>query len=67
MKFTLFADEPTGSLDTANGKMVMDILKTINKELKTTVIMVTHDLDYAQQANRRIELKDGMLVTLMRT
>ena len=59
----LFADEPTGSLDTANGKIVMDILKNANQDYKTTIIMVTHDVDYASLAERRIELQDGRILT----
>ena len=59
----LFADEPTGSLDTTNAKIVMDILKNANKELKTTIIMVTHDIDYASLAERKIELKDGKILS----
>jgi putative ABC transport system ATP-binding protein/lipoprotein-releasing system ATP-binding protein len=55
----LFADEPTGNLDSVNGKVVVDILKEIAKELKTTVIYVTHEKDYAAQAQHRIELSDG--------
>lgn len=58
----LFADEPTGSLDTANGKIVMNILKNANKDFKTTIIMVTHDFDYASLAERRIELQDGKIL-----
>lgn len=58
----LFADEPTGSLDTANGKIVMDILKDANRIFKTTVIMVTHDANYALEAHRKISLLDGKII-----
>lgn len=59
----LFADEPTGSLDSANGKIVMDILKDTNQKHKTTIIMVTHDEDYAAMAGRRIYLQDGQVIS----
>lgn len=58
----LFADEPTGSLDSANSKSVMNILKEVNQHLKTTIVLVTHDPDYAAMAERQIYLKDGMIV-----
>ncbi len=57
----LFADEPTGSLDTTNGELVMNLIKNANKESGTTVIMVTHDPDFALQASRRINLIDGQI------
>lgn len=57
----LFADEPTGSLDTTNGELVMNLLKNANKEFGTTVIMVTHDPDFAMQASRQINLIDGQI------
>lgn len=57
----LFADEPTGALDSANAKIVMDIFKDINKTEGTTVIMVTHDVDFAKSAKRQIKLVDGLI------
>jgi lipoprotein-releasing system ATP-binding protein len=57
----LFADEPTGNLDTHNGDLVMDLLRKINKEEKTTIILITHDPDFAKQAQRQIHLVDGRL------
>jgi ABC-type antimicrobial peptide transport system, ATPase component len=59
----IFADEPTGSLDSANSAMVFDIFQKINKEMKTTIVMVTHDPDLAQATDRQILLSDGQLVT----
>lgn len=58
----LFADEPTGSLDTISGDNVMKILLEVNAQNKTTVIMVTHDPDFAKQASRQIRLADGQIV-----
>jgi len=55
----IFADEPTGNLDSENGKIVMNILKRINKENGTTIALVTHDQNYASRADREILLKDG--------
>ncbi len=54
----LFADEPTGSLDKANGDAVMKILSELNKE-GLTVVMVTHQRDYAEYAGKVVELSDG--------
>lgn len=58
----LFADEPTGSLDTANSDIVMRILQEVNQKNKTTVLMVTHDPDFANMASRQIRLRDGRVV-----
>jgi len=55
----IFADEPTGNLDLENGQKVMQILKQINQEYKTTIVLVTHEPDYAQVATREIILSDG--------
>lgn len=58
----LFADEPTGSLDSVNGEKVMELLKTANQKFGTTIVLVTHDLDFANMATRKIPLSDGQLV-----
>lgn len=63
----VFADEPTGNLDSANGDVVMKILKQITQDGKTTVIYVTHDPDYAEQATQKIQLVDGKIVLDERT
>jgi ABC-type lipoprotein export system ATPase subunit len=59
----LFADEPTGSLDSVNSERVFQILSQVNKDLKTTILMVTHDDEFSRRAQRVIELKDGMVVS----
>ncbi len=60
----LFADEPTGNLDTTNGDKVMEIFRKINKEDKTTILIVTHDSDYANSVGQRIHLQDGLVVKI---
>ena len=57
----LLADEPTGELDTANAKIVVDFLLKVNKELGKTIIMVTHDPNVARAANRILKIEDGKI------
>ena len=57
----LFADEPTGNLDSSNGETVMNIFEHVNKTLGTTILMVTHEPDYAARARRQIQLVDGVV------
>jgi len=61
----LLADEPTGNLDTANGAQVMDILKSLNNE-GATIVMVTHSPSHADQAKRVVNMLDGRVVTSAR-
>lgn len=58
----LFADEPTGNLDTATGAVVEDILFSLNRESGITLIVVTHDEELAARCDRRILIRDGLLV-----
>jgi putative ABC transport system ATP-binding protein len=58
----LFADEPTGNLDSSNGKHVLELLWELNKMEGTTLILVTHDETLAARADRRIVLSDGRIV-----
>jgi ABC-type lipoprotein export system ATPase subunit len=58
----LFADEPTGSLDSVNGDAVMNLFREFNKTLGTTIVMVTHDPEFSRRSSRRIELVDGRVV-----
>ncbi|MGE8722586.1 ABC transporter ATP-binding protein [Leptospira terpstrae] len=60
----LFADEPTGNLDTANGDKVMEIFKRINQVDGTTILFVTHDPDYAGLASRRVHMIDGKIAEI---
>lgn len=57
----IFADEPTGNLDTKNVKIVMNILKRQNKNFGTTIALVTHDADYSKLADREIFLIYGRI------
>lgn len=58
----LFADEPTGNLDGKSGREVLTLLRTVSRELGITLVLVTHDLHVAEQAERVIELRDGEIV-----
>lgn len=58
----LFADEPTGNLDAKSGREVLSLLKLSAKELGTTLILVTHDLNVAEQADRIITIEDGKII-----
>ena len=58
----VMADEPTGNLDSTNGRLVLDLLLKRNREAGTTLVLVTHDPEVAAQADRRIVLKDGVIV-----
>lgn len=55
----LFADEPTGNLDSATGEVIERLLFRYNKENKTTLIIVTHDIDLAKKCDMQIYIKDG--------
>ena len=57
----VLADEPTGSLDSVNGENVMNLIQYANEKLKTTIIMVTHEQDFARLAKRQIQLVDGKI------
>lgn len=57
----ILADEPTGNLDEQTGKMVFDLLHKLTKKEKTTIIVVTHDLDIAGKTDRTFRLADGKL------
>jgi putative ABC transport system ATP-binding protein len=58
----LLADEPTGNLDSANGRMVLDLLLAMNREQGTTMVLVTHEQELAASADRCIVLRDGRVV-----
>jgi putative ABC transport system ATP-binding protein len=58
----LFADEPTGNLDAATGATIITLMEELNRELGTTLVLVTHDHDLAARARRTIRLSDGRIV-----
>lgn len=58
----LFADEPTGNLDRKNGREVLDMLKLSNRNLKQTILLVTHDEKIALEADRIITMEDGRVI-----
>jgi len=59
----LFADEPTGNLDEETGQKVEELLFQLNREMGTTLVIVTHDLSLAAKTNRIIKLKGGKVVS----
>jgi putative ABC transport system ATP-binding protein len=59
----LFADEPTGNLDASTGKLVFDLLESLNRESGSTIVLVTHDAVLAERAGRTIRLSDGNVVS----
>jgi putative ABC transport system ATP-binding protein len=58
----LFADEPTGNLDTQTGERIMDLLFGLNAEAQTTLVLVTHDVALAARCGRIIRLDAGRIV-----
>lgn len=58
----ILADEPTGNLDSVNGKAIIDLFETIRDKYGTTVVVVTHDSEIAARADREIKMKDGVLL-----
>ena len=56
----IFADEPTGNLDSATGGIVADILFDLNRRHGITLILVTHDHDLAARCDRRLHIRDGV-------
>jgi len=59
----ILADEPTGNLDSATGKKIFDLLHDLSRSQKTTIIVVTHDLEIAGKTNKTFILKDGKITT----
>ena len=65
----ILADEPTGNLDTATTQAILDLFKKLNTEKGTTIVIVTHEDDVANQAKRILKLRDGAIIsdTLVKT
>ena len=58
----IFADEPTGNLDSATGKKIEELLFDLNKNKGITLIIVTHDPDLAARCDRQVHVRDGLIV-----
>jgi putative ABC transport system ATP-binding protein len=63
----ILADEPTGNLDTRTSLEIMDIFQKLNQESRITVILVTHEMDIAAYAGRRVVFRDGKVIQDERT
>lgn len=58
----LFADEPSGALDSVTGAQIENILFTLNRDKGLTLVVITHDLDLAQKCDRQIQISDGVIL-----
>ena len=58
----IFADEPTGNLDSATGATIMNLLFSLNEKHGITLVIVTHDRDLAERCHRQVEIKDGQVI-----
>jgi len=58
----IFADEPTGNLDAANGKKILELLLKLVKQEKKTLVIITHDMNIARQMDKIYEIREGALV-----
>lgn len=58
----LFADEPTANLDSISGQQVIDLIATLNREHKQTIVMVTHEREYAMGCHRILHMEDGRII-----
>ena len=57
----MLADEPTGNLDAGNGEHVLELMLALNRELQTSLVIVTHDMSIAARMDRILVLEDGVL------
>jgi len=63
--FLILADEPAAHLDSKNTQNLISLLREVNVKFKKTIILVTHELNYAKQADRTVELKDGAILEIL--
>ena len=59
----ILADEPTGNLDSHSGKAVMEMIASLRRQFHQTVVVVTHDMEFAQTADRILTIRDGKIVS----
>ena len=59
----ILADEPTGNLDSKASDEIMELLKMTNKKYKQTIIMITHNMELAKEADRIMQIEDGKLIS----
>ena len=59
----IFADEPTGNLDSATGDAIMDILNRLHKKEGVAILMVTHEVELAKKAERLVRMHDGEVIS----
>lgn len=59
----ILADEPTGNLDSTNGKMIIDLLQAVNRDTGCTIVLVTHNLEYLSLSDQRLFVRDGKVTS----
>jgi len=59
----LLADEPTGNLDSKNGRHILDLMTELHRKNKVTLVLVTHDIELARRSDRQIVLRDGLVIS----
>jgi putative ABC transport system ATP-binding protein len=60
----VFADEPTANLDSVSGQQVIDLLTHLHRDYKQTIVMVTHEREYASPCDRIVNMEDGLITDI---